>query len=78
MTFAEPLPHISSVGHLLDGQPRLGAVVRASVTVPMIVVSNIPPEKAAAQDRNHQGADAAAAAKKSRAPSPNTIQLLLA
>jgi hypothetical protein len=44
MTFAEPLPHISSIGHLVDGQRRLGAVVRASVTVPMIVVGNIPPE----------------------------------
>jgi hypothetical protein len=41
---------ISSSGHLLDGQHRLSAVVQASVTVPMIVVSNIPPEVMATVD----------------------------
>ena len=35
---------ISPAGQLLDGQHRLNAVVEAGVTVPMIVVRDIPPE----------------------------------
>src|ERR1700712_1414339 len=41
---------ISTTGHLLDGQHRLNAVVAAAVTVPMIVVSNIPAEVMATVD----------------------------
>src|ERR1700712_1248841 len=41
---------IASSGQLLDGQHRLSAVVQARVTVPMIVVGNIPPEVMATVD----------------------------